>query len=108
MRIIAFINDACAVRDILTPIGEPTSPPRLMPARAPPLWKMPGATLGEDDPQAQSAPEYEFDQRIACEVRDRSQTSCHRPSWDDSRQGPSAWPVRPVGWPLALSGAGFG
>ena len=65
MRIIAFITDAGAVRDILTHIGEPKSPPRLMPARAPPLWEMQGATMAEDDPQAQSAPEYEFDQRIA-------------------------------------------
>ncbi|KFB73424.1 MAG: putative transposase [Candidatus Accumulibacter phosphatis] len=63
MRIIAFITDA--VPDILTHLGEPTSPPRLMPARAPPLWEMQGATMAEDDPQAQSAPEYEFDQRIA-------------------------------------------
>jgi hypothetical protein len=29
------------------------------------LWEMQGATLGEDDPQAQSVPEYEFDQRVA-------------------------------------------
>ncbi len=65
MRIIAFITDACAVRDILTHIGEPTSPPRLIPARAPPLREMQGATLAEDDPQVQSVPEYEFDQRIA-------------------------------------------
>ncbi len=65
MRIIAFITDACAVREIRTHIGEPTSPLRLMPARAPPLWEMQGATIAEDDPQAQSAPEYEFDQRIA-------------------------------------------
>ena len=42
-----------------------TSPPRLMPARAPLLWEKQDATLGEDDPQAQSAPEYEFVQRIA-------------------------------------------
>ena len=65
MRIIAFLTDAGAVRDILTDLGEPTSPPRLMPARAPPLWERQSATLGEDDPQAQPAPEYEFDQRIA-------------------------------------------
>jgi len=52
--------------------GEQSSPPpedgisaTPMPARAPSLWEMQGATLGEDDPQAQSAPEYEFDQRIA-------------------------------------------
>ena len=65
MRIIAFIIDPSAVRDILTPIGEPTSPPRLMPARAPPLWEMQGAARGEDEPQPQPVPEYEFDQRIA-------------------------------------------
>ena len=65
MRIIAFITDAGAVRDILTYLGEPTSPPRLMKARAPPLWEMQGATLGEDEPQPQPVPEYEFDQRIA-------------------------------------------
>lgn len=65
MRVIAFITDADAVRDILTHLGEPISPPRLMPARAPPLWEMLDATRGEDDPQPQPAPEYEFDQRIA-------------------------------------------
>jgi len=61
MRIIAFVTDACAVRDILTHIGQPTSPPRLMPARAPPLSEMQGAATAEDDPQSRSAPEYEFD-----------------------------------------------
>ena len=35
----------------LTHLGEPTSPPRLMPARAPPLWERKGATMGEDDPR---------------------------------------------------------
>ncbi|MCC2867015.1 MAG: hypothetical protein LK562_04385, partial [Candidatus Accumulibacter phosphatis] len=30
MRIIAFIADAGAVREILSHLGEPTSPPRLM------------------------------------------------------------------------------
>jgi len=65
MRIIAFITDAAAVREILSHLGEPTSPPRLMKARAPPLWEMQGANMGEDEAQAQSAPEYEFDQRVA-------------------------------------------
>jgi hypothetical protein len=51
MRIIAFIIEAGAWRDILTHLGEPTSPPRLMPARAPPLWERQGATTGEDDPR---------------------------------------------------------
>ena len=45
-------------------VGEPTSPPRPMTARAPLLWEMPGATMGAD-PQAQPAPEHELDQRIA-------------------------------------------
>jgi hypothetical protein len=65
MRIIAFITDAGAVREILTHLGEPTSPPRLMRARAPPLWEMQGATMGEDEAQPQPVPDYEFDQRIA-------------------------------------------
>jgi hypothetical protein len=65
MRIIAFITDAAAVCDILTHLGEPTSPSRLMRARAPPLWEMQGATLGEDEAQPQPVRGYEFDQRIA-------------------------------------------
>ena len=40
MRIIAFINEAIAVREILAHLGEPTSPPPLAPARRPPLWEM--------------------------------------------------------------------
>ena len=61
MRIIAFISEAPAVREILTYLGEPTSPPRMAPARGPPLWEMADA----GDPNAQPAPDYEFDQRIA-------------------------------------------
>jgi hypothetical protein len=53
------------VRDILAHLGEATSPPRLMPARGPPLWEMPDAGQAEFDPQAQPAPDYEFDQRNA-------------------------------------------
>ncbi len=63
-RIIAFVTDA--VREILSPLGEPTSPPRLMKARVPPLWERQGANMGEDEAQAQPVPEYEIDQRIAC------------------------------------------
>jgi hypothetical protein len=65
MRIIAFITEAPAVRDILAHLGEPTSAPRMAPARGPPLWEMPDAGQGESDPQAQPAPDYDFDQRIA-------------------------------------------
>ena len=64
VRIIAFITEAPAVRQILAHLGEPTSPPRLAPARGPPLWDMPDAEQRGFDPQAQPAPDYEFDQRI--------------------------------------------
>jgi hypothetical protein len=65
MRIIAVITEALAVRDILAHLGETTLPPRLAPARDPPLWEMLGAGQDEIDPQAQPAPDHAFDQRIA-------------------------------------------
>ena len=65
MRIIAFITNGPTVRDILVHLGEPTAPPRIAPARGPPLWELPPAGQREIDPQAQPAPSYEFDQRIA-------------------------------------------
>lgn len=64
MRIIAFITEAVAVRDILAHLGEPTAPPRMAPARGPPLWEVPVAGHGGDT-QTQSTPDDEFDQRIA-------------------------------------------
>ena len=65
MRIIAFITDGPTVRAILANLGEPTAPPRIAPARGPPLWDLPDARTGACDPHAQPAPEYAFDQRIA-------------------------------------------
>ena len=71
MRIIAFITEAVVIRKILGHLAEPTAPPTIKPARGPPLWEMPGSEPGEAgwpgaiDPQAQPAPAYEFDQRIA-------------------------------------------
>lgn len=63
MRIIAFIDDGKAIRDILLHLGESITPPTLAPARGPPLWEAAG--LCDADPQAQPGPEFEFDQRIA-------------------------------------------
>ena len=60
MKIIAFITEGAVIREILGHLGEPTSPPRVMPARGPPLWEMPGSDPDEGDPQAQSEPDYEF------------------------------------------------
>jgi hypothetical protein len=39
MRIIAFVNDLTAVGKVLDHIGESTQPPRIAPARGPPLWE---------------------------------------------------------------------
>jgi len=65
MRLIAFIIEGAAVRDILTHLGEPASPPRMAPARGSPLWTVSVVGRREFDPQGQPAPDYEFDQRIA-------------------------------------------
>ena len=72
MRIIAFMTEARSIRQILEHLGEPSSPPAVAPARGPPLWEMEHAEPGASDPwaspfgpQAQLAPDYEFDQRIA-------------------------------------------
>ena len=70
MRIIAFINDASTVGKILDHIGESPQPPRIAPARGPPLWE--AATAAEqagNDPQwdmsAHPGPEVEYDQSVA-------------------------------------------
>jgi hypothetical protein len=70
MRIISFITDASAVRKILDHIGESAQPPKIAPARGPPLWEaaMVSGKAGNDpqwDMSAQPAPDFEFDQRIA-------------------------------------------
>jgi hypothetical protein len=69
MRIIAFINEAATVKKILEHIGESTQPPRIAPARGPPLWEAAGAESAGNEPRwdasAQASPEIEFDQRIA-------------------------------------------
>ena len=65
MRILAFITDASTIRDILDHLGEPTAPPRIAPARGPPLWE---AVSAEHEPTLDPAllpiPAFEFDQRL--------------------------------------------
>ena len=70
MRIIAFITEGSSVRKILDHIGEAAQPPRIAPARGPPLWEaaMTQEQAGNDpewDMSAQPVPEFEFDQRVA-------------------------------------------
>jgi hypothetical protein len=62
MRIIAFIDEPGAIKQILTHLGEPTTPPIVAPARGPPLWEK--AVPGGTEPLAQPMPTFEFDQRI--------------------------------------------
>ena len=49
------------------PASPPAPVPLRAPARGPPLWEVPvpGQAEREADPQAQPAPDYEFDQRVA-------------------------------------------
>ncbi|TMQ76118.1 hypothetical protein [Candidatus Accumulibacter phosphatis] len=67
MCIIAFIDEATTVKKILEYIGEANQPPRIAPARGPPLWEV--VEPAGNDPHwaapAQPAPESEFDQRFA-------------------------------------------
>jgi hypothetical protein len=66
MRIIAFVTDGPAVRDILVHLGAPSAPPRSAPARGPPPWAAADAEHDPTpDPPLAPAPAYEFDQRIA-------------------------------------------
>jgi hypothetical protein len=72
MRIIAFITYSADIRLILEHIGVETEPPRITPARGPPLWDGCDAPMGEGvevepdwDEAAQPAPDFEVDQRIS-------------------------------------------
>jgi hypothetical protein len=69
MRIIAFINEAGDVRKILEHIGESSQPPRIAPARGPPLWELAAnfAQAGSDHEWVivEPEPEIEFDQSVA-------------------------------------------
>ena len=64
MKIIAFIDEGEAIREILTCLGEPVDPPRIAPARGPPLWEAAGQGDDTDTLLTQPMPEYEFDQRV--------------------------------------------
>jgi hypothetical protein len=72
MRIVAFIAETSTVQRILNHIGESATPPRIAPARGPPLWDEDDCEaifLDEQrftgDPLAQPEPEYELDQCLS-------------------------------------------
>ena len=53
------------IQAILGLLGEPEQPPRLRPARGPPLWEMPDRGSDAINSQAQPMPDYEVDQWVA-------------------------------------------
>lgn len=75
MRIIAFITHSVDIRQILDHIGVDAEPPRITPARGPPLWDECDAQMGDGvegadvepnwDEAAQPAPDFEVDQRVS-------------------------------------------
>jgi hypothetical protein len=72
MRIIAFITHGADIRKILEHNGVETEPPRITPARGPPLWDECDAQAAEGvepapdwDEAAQPAPDFEVDQRVS-------------------------------------------
>jgi len=72
MHIIAFITHSANIRQILEHIGVETEPPRITPARGPPLWDECDAQAAEGvepapgwDEAAQPAPDFEVDQRVS-------------------------------------------
>ena len=71
MRLIAFITDGAQIRKILEHIGVESEPPRIAPARGPPLWEDCDAQMGEGveiepdwDLEAQPARDFDSGQRI--------------------------------------------
>ena len=73
MRLIAFITEGVQIRRILDHIGVDSEPPRISPARGPPLWDECANAQMDDRAQitpdwglaVQPAPAYEVDQRIS-------------------------------------------
>ena len=71
MRLIAFITEGVQIRRVLDPIGVDSEPPRITPARGPPLWEDCDAQIGDGvgvepdwDLAAQPAPDLDVNQRV--------------------------------------------
>ena len=70
-----FITYSADIRQILDHIGADAEPPRITPARGPPLWDGCDAQMGDGvdgvdvepdwDEAAQQAPDFEADQRVS-------------------------------------------
>ena len=64
MRLIAFLTDPASVKPILVHLGLPAEPPRVAPARDPPLDDL-DQTPAIDPADPVSEPEYEFNQTVS-------------------------------------------
>lgn len=64
-RIIAFLTEAAPLQRILAPIGEPTEPAPIAPARGPPAWDDDLGPTPHWDLIAQPDPGFEFDQGVS-------------------------------------------
>jgi len=62
MRVVAFVTDGGSVRHILEYIGESSDPPRISPARGPPLWEGEVDSTPQYDLIAQPEADFPFDQ----------------------------------------------
>ena len=68
MRIIAFITDTPTIRQILDPIGEPSTPPPLATARGPPGWDSAETTQEDPNwgfPPVDPEPDDDHDQSVS-------------------------------------------
>ena len=67
LKIVAFLTEANPIQRILIYIGEPATPPRIAPARAPPDWLEADfdQTCLIESEQAEPVQEYEFDQTVS-------------------------------------------
>ncbi len=72
MRVTAFITHGADIRQIPNHIGVDSEPPRITPARGPPLWEGADAQMGDGvdvapdwDEAAQPAPDDEVHQRVS-------------------------------------------
>jgi len=63
MRLIAFLTERSSIEEILTHLGEPTVPPPIAPARAPPGFPTDADRHAESEIGAEPVPEFDFDQR---------------------------------------------
>ena len=67
LKIVAFLTETDPIQRILIHIDEPTTPPRIAPARAPPDWLEADfdRMVLNDPEQAEPLPEFEFDQTVS-------------------------------------------